>query len=174
MVHLCPTAIRLVHAHVREVIAQNAQVMSNTVAASPLVSEKFITKAMKELAETMDDKLNTLTNNINLNTDIRIKASTDTLKLHATNIHNIMSAMAMEFQQLNHRIHNIMQTLVVTSPYPPHANTTRLQHAPHNFTANTHTGDNNILPQIAPPGFNSGHYRNSPSTYHKGPNHPHE
>jgi hypothetical protein len=122
-----PTAIRLAHAPVREVIAQKAQAMSNIAAASPLVSEKIFTKAIKELAETMDDKLNTLTNNINLNTDMRIEASTDTLKSHATNIHNIMSAMAMEFQQSNNRIHNIMQTLAATSPDPLHANNTRQQ-----------------------------------------------
>ena len=97
-----PTAIRLAHAPVREVIAQKAQAMTNTASASPLVSEKLFTKAMKELTATMDDKLNTLTSNINLNTNMRIEASTDTLKSHATNMHNIMSAMAMEFQQSNH------------------------------------------------------------------------
>ena len=67
----------------------------------------------------MDDKLTALTNNINLNTDKHIEASTDTLKTHATNIYNIMSAMAMEFQQSNNRIHNIMQILATTSPEPP-------------------------------------------------------
>ena len=161
-----PTAIRLAHAPVREVISQKAQAMNNTATASPLVSEKLFTKAIKELAETMDDKLNTLTNNINLNTDMRIKASTDTLKSHATNIHNIMSAMAMEFQQSNNRIHNIMQTLAATSPDPLHANTARLP-------ANTYAGDHNI-PQLAPPGFTSGYHRSSPSSHHKGPNHSHE
>ena len=89
------------------------------MASLPLVSEKLFTKAIKELANTMDDKFTTLTNNINLNTDMRIEASMDTLKTHATNIHNIKSAMAMEFQQSNHRIHNIMQTLAATSPDPP-------------------------------------------------------
>ena len=36
-----PTAIRLAHAPVREVIVQKAQAMSNTAAASPLVSDIF-------------------------------------------------------------------------------------------------------------------------------------
>lgn len=72
--------------------------MGNTNASAPLVSEKIFTKAMKELADIMDDKLTTLTNNINLNMDMRIEASTDTLKTHTTNIHNLMSAMAMKFQ----------------------------------------------------------------------------
>ena len=96
---------------VREVIVQKVQAMSNSAATAPLISEKTFTKAMKELVEKMDDKLITLTNNINFNMDMRNEASTDTLKTHATNIHNIMSAMAKEFQQSNHRIHNIMQTL---------------------------------------------------------------
>ena len=68
-----------------------AQAMSNVAASSPLVSEKLFTKTIKELVETVDGKLTTLTNN----TDKHIKASTDTLKTHATDIHNIMSAMAM-------------------------------------------------------------------------------
>ena len=124
---------------------------------------------MKELSESMDDKLTSLTNNINLNTDIRVEESTETLKTHATNTHNIMSAMAMEFQQSNHRIHNIMQTLAATSPDPLHANNTRLPNAPHNTMA----GDTN-MPLLAPPGFHSGHYRNSPSNFHKDPSHSHE
>jgi hypothetical protein len=103
--------------------------MYNTAASSPLVSEKIFTKALKELTESMDDKLTTLTHNINLNTDMRIEASTDTLKTHATNINSIMSAMAIEFQQSNNRIHNIMQTLASTSPDPPH----------HRCTPSTHT-----------------------------------
>lgn len=128
---------------------------------------------MKELVETMHDKLTSLTNNINLNTDMRVEASTETLKTHATNIHNIMSAIAMEFQQSNHRIHNIMQTLAATSPDPLHANIPRPPNAQHNTMTNTHAGNTNI-PQLAPLGFNSGYYRNSPSSYHKDISHSHE
>ena len=58
-----PTAIRFAQAPVREVIAQKAQAMSNN--ALPLVSEKIFTKAMKDLTESMDVKLNTLTTTIN-------------------------------------------------------------------------------------------------------------
>ena len=50
-------AIRLAQAPVREAIAQKVHAMSNTNASSPLVSEKPFTKAMKELADTMDNKL---------------------------------------------------------------------------------------------------------------------
>ena len=161
------TAIRLAQAPVREVIAQKAQAMHNTAASTPLVSEKLFTKAMKELAETMDDKLTTLTHNINLNTDLRIEASTDTLKTHATNIHNIMGAMAMEFQQSNNRMHNLMQTLTATPSDHPHTNIARLPPAPSTSLTTTHGGDTN-MPQQAPPGFHNTHLRNSPSSLHKG------
>ena len=136
--------------------------MSNHATAAPLVSEKLFSKVMKDLVETMDVKLNTITNHINHNTDTKIEASTDTLKSHAANIHNIMSAMAMEFQQSNHRIHNIMQTIAATLPDPPLS--ARLSHTSHNPTDDINTS------QLAPPGFNASHYRNSPSGYHKGPN----
>ena len=46
------TAIRLAQAPAREAIAQKIQAMSNTTASAPLVSEKFLTKAMKELTDT--------------------------------------------------------------------------------------------------------------------------
>ena len=157
-----PTAIRLAHAPVREAIAQKTQAMSNHAAATPLVSEKLFNKAMKDLVETMDVKLNTITHHINHNTDTRIEASTETLKSHAANIHNIMSAMAMEFQQSNHRIHNIMQTIAATLPDPPPP--ARLPHTSHNPTDDINTS------QLAPPGFNASHYRHSPSSFHKGPN----
>ena len=155
------TAIRLAHAPVREAIAQKAQAMSNHAATSPLLSEKHFNKVMRELVDTMDVKLNTMTTHINLNTDTRVEASTETLKTHAANIHNIMSAMASEFQQSNHRIHNIMQTIATTLPDPPIP--ARLPHMPHNPIDETTTA------QLAPPGFTSSHYRNSPTSYHKDP-----
>ena len=156
------TAIRLAQAPMREVIAQKALAMNNHAATTPLVSETFFKKTMKNLVETMDTKLNTLTTHINQNTDARVEASTETLKTHAANIHNIMSAMASEFQQSNHRIHNTMQTIATTLPDPPIP--ARLPHMPHNPLDDTNTA------QLAPPGFNTSHYRNSPSSYHKGPN----
>jgi hypothetical protein len=109
----------------------------------------------------MDIKLNTVTNHINHNTDIRIEESTETLKSHAANIHNIMSAMATEFQHSNHRIHNIMQIIAVILPDPPLP--VRLPHVPFNSMDDTNTS------QLVPPGFNTSHYRNSPSSYHKDP-----
>ena len=131
------TAIRLAHAPMREVIAQKALAMSNYAAAVPLVSEKYFNKAMKNLVETMDVKLTTISNHINHHTDVKIEASTETLKSHAANIHNIMSAMATEFQQSNHHIHNIMQTIAATLPEPPPP--ARLQHMPPNPMDDTNT-----------------------------------
>ena len=93
------TAIRLEHAPVREVIAQRAQAMHNTAASSPLVSEIFFAKFIKELVETVDDKLTTLPHNINTNTEKQIEITTDTLKIHASNMHHIMNVMALKFQQ---------------------------------------------------------------------------
>ena len=166
------TAIRLAHAPVREVIAQKAQAMHNSAASSPLVSEKFLTKTIKDLVETVDGKLTTLANNINLNTDKQIEASTDTLKTHATTIHSIMSAMAMEFQQSNNRMHNIMQTLAATSPEPPHSTIARLPQAPSTSMANTYAGDVNTY--LAPPGFNGTHLRSPSPSLHKDQRHPNE
>ena len=137
--------------------------MYNTAAYSPLVSEKIFTKALKDLTATMDDKLTTITNNINLNTDMRIEASTDTLKTHATNLHSLMSAMAVEYQQSNHRMHTIMQTLTATSPDPPNINIARLPSAP--STSMDNHNDN----QLAPPGFPNTNYRNSSSSLPKDP-----
>jgi hypothetical protein len=117
---------------------------------------------MQDLVETMDVKINTVTTHINHNTDARIEASTETLKLHAANIHNIMSVMAMEFQHSNHRIHNIMQTIAATLPDPPLP--VRLPHMPINPMDDTNPS------QLAPPGFTPNPYRPSTSTYHKGPN----
>lgn len=152
------TAIRLAHAPVREVIAQKAQAMNNIAASSPLISEKFFTKTIKDLVDTVDDKLTNLANNINLNTDKQIEASTDTLKTHASNMHHIMSAMALEFQNSNNRMHNIMQSLTATSSEPP--NIARLSHPPNTSMANAYIGDDTNL---APPGFN-GMYLRSPSS----------
>ena len=166
------TAIRLAQAPVREVIAQKAQAMHNSAASSPLVSEKFLTKTIKDLVETVDGKLTTLANNINLNTDKQIEASTDTLKTHATTIHSIMSAMAMEFQQSNNRMHNIMQTLAATSPEPPHSTIARLPQAPSTSMANTYAGDVNTY--LAPPGFNGTHLRSPSPSLHKDQRHPNE
>ena len=165
-------AIRLAHAPVREVIAQKAVAMHNIAATSSLVLEKYFTRTIKELVDTVDGKLTTLTHNINLNTDKRIEESTDTLKTHATNIHSIMNAMAVEFQQSNHRMHTIMQTLASTTPESPHTNLARLPHTPTTSMANAHAGDPNT--HLAPPGFTGVQYRSPSSSLHKDPQYRHD
>ena len=159
-----PTAIRLAHAPVREVLAQKAQAMHNA-ASSPLVSEKLFTKTIKDLVATVDDKLTTLTNNINLNTDKRIEASTETLTTHATNIHNVMGAMAIEFQHSNNRMHNLMQTLAATTPEHPHTTLARLAPPFGTSPANVQEGDN--MHHLAPPGFSGAQYRSPSTSLHK-------
>ena len=162
-------AIRLAHAPVREVIAQKAEAMHNIATTSPLVSEKFFARTIRELVETVDGKLTTLTHNINLNTDKRIEESTDTLKTHATNIHTVMSAMALEFQNSNNRMHNIMQTLAATTAESPHA---RLPHTPTSSMVNAHVGDPNT--HLAPPGFSGAPYQSPSSSLHKDQQYRHD
>ena len=146
--------------------------MHNTAATSPLVSENFFARTIKELVDTVDGKLTALTHNINLNTDKRIEESTDTLTTHATNIHSIMSAMALEFQHSNNRIHNIMQTLAASTPDPPNANLARLPHTPTKSMVNAYVGDPNTT--LAPPGFSRAQYRSPSSSLHKDQQYRHD
>lgn len=60
-----------------------------------------------------------LSHNINLNTNKQIEASTDTLKSHASNIHHIMSAMALEFQQSNPQHHAKSSRHLIGTLTPP-------------------------------------------------------
>ena len=162
-----PTAIRLAHAPVREVLAQKAEAMHNTAVSSPLLSEIFFTKTIKDLVATVDDKLTTLTNNINLNTDKRIEASTETLTTHATNMHNVMNAMALEFQNSNHRMHNLMQALTATTPKLPHTTSGRLPPTLGTTFANAQEGDN--IHQLVPPGLSGAQFRSPSTSFHKDP-----
>ena len=162
-----PTAIRLAHAPVREVLAQKAQAMHNTAVSSPLLSEKVFNKTIKDLVATVDDKLTTLTNNIKLNTDKRIEASTESITTHATNMHNVMSAMALEFQNSNHRMHNLMQALAATTPEIPHVTSGRLPPTLGTTFANAQEGDDTH--QLAPPGFSGAQFRSPSTSFHKDP-----
>ena len=154
------TAIRLAQAPICEVIAQKVQAMNNTATTTLLLSERLFTKTIKDLVETVDEKLNTLANTINLNTDKQIATSTDTLTTHATNIHIIMNAMALEFQHSNNNMHNIMQTLAATTPELNQPLVARLPQAPSTSMTNTYAGDMHL----APPGFTSTHRRSPHQT----------
>lgn len=158
------TAIRLAQAPVREAIAQKVQAMNNVTASTPLVTEKLFTKTMKDLVETVDGKLATLANNINLNTDRRVEASTETLKSHTMHIANVVSSLAQEFQQSSQRMHYIMQNLATTIPE---------LRGPSTSMNTTHTGGN--TPQLqAPPGFLKAPHQNPPPSFHQGHNSSHE
>ena len=62
--------------------------------AIPMMTEKLFHKSMKELVETMDEKLATLATPINLNMDRMMEASMKIQMSHATNIQNTMYTMA--------------------------------------------------------------------------------
>ena len=59
------TAIRLAQAPIREVLADKIQTMDNATILNPLITEKHLTKTMKEL----DEKFGSLITNINNHTD---------------------------------------------------------------------------------------------------------
>ena len=161
------TAIQLAQVPVREVIAQKVQAMNNTATTTLLVSERLFTKTIKDLVETVDKKLTTLANTINLNTDKQVAASTDTLTTHATNIHTIMNAMALEFQPSNNRMHNIMQTLAATTPELNQPLAARLPQVPNTSMASTYAGDMHL----APSGFTGTHRRSPSTSLHKDQRH---
>ena len=69
--------IRLAQAPVREAIAQKALAMNNQAVTTQLVLERVFNKAIKDLVDTMDIKLTTITNHINHNTNTRVEASTE-------------------------------------------------------------------------------------------------
>ena len=62
----------------------------------------------------MDKKLATLANTINLNMDMRVEASMETIKAHTINIQSFIYPMAMEYQQSSQRMQTIMHNLVVS------------------------------------------------------------
>lgn len=84
------TAIQLAQTPAKQAIAQQIHAMNNAATSTPLVLERNFTHTMKELVETVDSKLATFANSINLNTDRRTTESTETLKTHALNMHNVM------------------------------------------------------------------------------------
>lgn len=85
-------------------MAQQVQAMNNTTI--PMMMEKLFTKSMKDLADTLDEKLASLAHTINLNTDRQVEPSTEMLKAHATTIQSVMgsSVMALEYHQSSHHV----------------------------------------------------------------------
>ena len=57
---------------------------------------------------------------INLNIDWRVEASTEALKHHTLHVHQMVSAMAHEFQLSQQHMHNIVQSLAPSLPKLTH------------------------------------------------------
>ena len=72
------TAIHLAQAPAREAIAEKIQAMGNSTNANPLLTEKYLTKTMKEFEDKLDVKFGTLTTTINTHTDRRLDTTTAT------------------------------------------------------------------------------------------------
>ena len=63
------TAIRLAQTPVKEAIAEKIQAMSNVTNSNPILTEKYLTKIMKEFEDKLDEKFGMLTTTINTHTD---------------------------------------------------------------------------------------------------------
>ena len=151
------TAIRLAQAPVREVIADKIQVMGNATNTNPLITEKYLTRTMKEFESKLEEKFGSLTTTINHHTDMRHEATTATITNHTTNLHVLLGTIAQEFQQSNIRMQGIIQGLSNVTPDIMHRTAPPpTPHGPHTTAP--------PLPIQAPPGF-----PNHPQMYHNGP-----
>ena len=143
------TAIRLAQAPVREVIADKIQAMGNATNTNPLITEKYLTKTMKDFEDKLEEKFGSLTTTINHHTDRRHEATTTTLTNHTTNLHTLLGTIAQEFQQSNIRMQGIIQGLSNVAPDTMHRTALPpIPQGPH---------------MTAPPGF-----QNHPQMYHQG------
>ena len=93
------TAIRLAHAPTREAIAEKVQAMHNAHNSNPLVTEKQLTKIMKDLEEKLNEKVGTLTTLMKSHTDRRLEATTATITHHTAHLQALLGKIAHEFQQ---------------------------------------------------------------------------
>jgi len=151
------TAIRLAQAPVREVIADKIQAMGNATNSNPLLTEKYLTKTMKDFEDKLEEKFGSLSTTINHHTDRRHEATTTTITNHTTNLHALLGTIAQEFQQSNLRMQGIIQGLSTAAPDATHR--TALPPTPQGPYTTAPP-----LPIQAPPGFS-----NHPQMYHQGP-----
>ena len=156
------TAIRLAQASAREAIADKIQTMTNAANPNPIVTERYLTKTMKEFEDKLEEKFGTLTTTINTHTDRRLETTMTTIVHHTTHLQSLLGTIAQEFQQSNIRMQGLVNGLsaaapdllqrTIPPPIPQGLNTT----AP-------------PLPLQAPPGFHG-----NPQMYHQGPQTLHE
>ena len=150
------TAIRLAHAPVREAIADKVQAMNNAANPNPLITERYLTKTMKDFEDKLDEKFGTLSTSINTHTDMRLETSTATIVHHTSHLQALLGTIAHEFQQSNLRMQGLVNGLAAaapeliqrTIPHPP----------PQGLN-----GTAPPLPLQAPPGFHG-----NPTMHHQG------
>ena len=156
------TALRLAQAPARKAIADKVQAMGNATNLNPLITEKYLTKTIKEFEDKLEEKFGSLTTSINHHTDRRHETTTTTITNHTTNLHALLGTIAQEFQLSNIRMQGIIQGLSTAAP------ATLRQSAPPPTPNGLHTTAP-PLPLQAPPGF-----QHNSTMYHQGPNPPNE
>ena len=127
------TAIRLAQAPAREAIAEKIQAMGNITNSNPLLTEKHLTKSMKELEDKLDEKFGTLTTTINTHTDRRHESTTATITHHTNNLQVLFGTIAHEIQQFNLRMQGLVNGLSNAAPEILHRAT--LPPLPHGYNA---------------------------------------
>lgn len=98
--------------------------------------KKCFTKTIKDLVA-MDGKLTTLANNIKLNTNKQVEASTKLLTSHTIHIANDIRSLVQEFQQSNQHTQYIIQNLLIMEIHQ--LNSSQLLQGPSNFIHTMHT-----------------------------------
>jgi hypothetical protein len=142
------TAIRLAQASAREAIAEKIQAMSNVTNSNPTLTDKSLTKSMKELEDKLDKKFGTLTTTINNHTDRRHESTTATITHHTNNLQALFGTIAHELQQSNLRMQGLVNGLSAAAPEI-------LQRAPLPPLPQGYNATAPPLPLQAPPGFHN-------------------
>ena len=91
------TAIRLAPTPVHEAIVDKIQAMYNITNFNPLVTEKHLTKTMKDLEDKLNVKFGIFTTTINTNTDWRLEATMSMITHHTTHLQVPLGTIGYEF-----------------------------------------------------------------------------
>ena len=151
------TTICLAQAPVRKAIAEKIQAMGNATNVNPLITEKYLTKTMKEFKDKLDEKFCTLSTSINTHADRRLEATTATITHHTNNLQALFGIIVHKFQQSNLRMQGLVNGLSVVTP-------DILQRtAPPPLPQGFNTTDS-PLPLQVPPSFHT-----NPPMHHQGP-----
>ena len=156
------TAIRLAHVPAREAIADKIQAMNNVANSNPIVTERRLSKAMKEFEDKLEEQFGTLTTTINIHTDRRLETTMTTIFHHTTHHQSLLGTIAHEFQQSNIQMQGLVNGLSAAAPELLQRTTPPPIPQGINMTAPP-------LPLQAPPGFHG-----NPQMHHQGPQAFHE